>query len=124
MEPAQKTFLPYPVAKPVALLPRHWSWLDQQSRSVSTVLRRIVDEARRDHDGRFAIEAARERCYFLMRDLAGDSPGFEEACRALYAGDAVRFARILNGWPAGIRHRVDAVASEVWSVQDHRKERT
>ena len=45
MEPAQKTFLPYPVAKPVALLPRHWSWLDQQSRGVSTVLRRIVDEA-------------------------------------------------------------------------------
>lgn len=84
-------------SRDVSLFPRHWAWLSTQPRSASATLRRLVDEARQDRDGHFEIEAARERCYFLMRDLAGDAPGFEDACRALYAGEAARFASILAG---------------------------
>ena len=106
----------------VSLLPRHWAWLSTQPRSTSATLRRLVDEARKDRDGRFEIDATRERCYFLMRDLAGDGPGFEEASRALYAGDSARFAEILAGWPEGVRRQIEAVALGVRSVPDKRPE--
>ena len=57
-----------------------------------------------------------------MRDLAGDGPGFEEASRALYAGDSARFVEILAGWPEGVRRQIEAVALGVWSVPDVRPE--
>lgn len=107
----------------VSLLPRHWAWLSAQPRSASATLRRLIDEARQDRDGRFEIDAARERCYFLMRDLAGDTPGFEDACRALYAGEAARFAAILAVWPQGVRRQIESVALGVWPVPGDTPER-
>lgn len=122
MELSQKSHLPVPVDREVSLLSRHWAWLAEQPRGASSTLCRLIDEARRDRHGRFAIDAARERCYVLMRDLAGDGPGFEEACRALYAGDAARFATILAGWPEGVRQRVETVAGDAWPAQGNRSE--
>ena len=122
MEPCRKSLLPAPAAREVSLLSRHWAWLAEQPRGANATLCRLVDEARRDRHSRFAVDAARERCYLLMRDLAGDSPGFEEACRALYAGDAARFATILAGWPEWVRRRVETVAGDAWSAQGNRSE--
>ena len=114
MEPT-RTLPPLPPAvRQVSLPLRQWAWLSAQPRRASATLRRLVDEARQDRDGRFEREAARERCYFLMRDLAGDSQGFEDACRALYAGELARFAAILSGWPEDVRHPIEALAVRVW----------
>jgi uncharacterized protein len=38
-----------------------------------------------------------------MTAIAGDLPGYEEATRALFAGDEPRFSRMVRGWPADIR---------------------
>jgi len=90
----------------IILLPRHWSWLDQQPRSASATLRLMVEQARRDTDGRFAAQAAKEQCYLFMRDMAGDRPHFEEACRALFAGDDIRFEELIASWPMEIRQQI------------------
>jgi hypothetical protein len=93
------------VAREVTLLPRHWQWLGDQPGGASVALRRLVDEARRDSDGRDAQRRARDNLYRFITTAAGDQPGFEEACRALFAGDANRFDIEIAGWPADLaRH--------------------
>ena len=49
--------------------------------------------------GRAATDAA----YRFMAAMAGDLPGFEEASRALFAGDEARLTAETAGWPADIR---------------------
>jgi hypothetical protein len=41
-----------------------------------------------------------------MATMAGDLPGFEEATRALFAGDRGGLERRMSGWPPGIRDEV------------------
>jgi len=91
------------VAREVTLLPRHWDWLGSQPGGASQALRRLVDEARRADGGQTLAKAARERAYRFLSALAGDLPGFEEATRALFAGDAEAFADRMAGWPADVR---------------------
>jgi hypothetical protein len=97
------------VAREVTLLPRHWDWLTRQSGGASITLRRLVEAARKADAG-----AAQERCeraYRFMSAMAGDLPGFEEAARALFAGDRDRLSAVFAPWPADIR-------SEVWNYLD------
>lgn len=103
-----------PEGREVQLLPRHWAWLASQPRSASASLRRLVEAALRDRDGSFARDAARERCYVFLFDHAGDRPGFEAACRALYAEDATGFTRHAAAWPDDVRREAEALAAEVW----------
>lgn len=91
------------VAREVTLLPRHWDWLATQPGGASVVLRKLVDEARRQHGERDRIRLAHERAYHFMSALAGDLPGFEEASRALFANDASRFDACVAAWPADVR---------------------
>ena len=42
----------------------------------------------------------------FMWAMAGNLPGFEEASRALYAGDLPRLRRLIRPWPADIRAQV------------------
>ena len=114
METSREPLIQKSGTRPVSLLPRHWSWLAEQAHSTNITLCRLIDEAQRDRDGRYATEAARERCYFLMRDLAGDRHGFEEACRALYADEVARFAAIVAGWPENVRRQIEPAADQVW----------
>jgi hypothetical protein len=37
-----------------------------------------------------------------MSAMAGDLPGFEEASRALFAGDRARFGQMIADWPGDI----------------------
>jgi len=99
------------VGREITLLPRHWAWLAAQPRSASATLRRLVDEARRDPDGRLRREQAQEVCYRYLRHNAGDRAGFEEAVRALYAGDALRFSDVTAPWPADVREQARALAA-------------
>ena len=38
-----------------------------------------------------------------MSAMAGNLPGFEEASRALFAGDPERFTELIRGWPEDLR---------------------
>lgn len=100
------------VAREVTLLPRHWEWLAAQRGGASHALRRLVEEARRTDGGRSRSRAAQEAAYRFMAAMAGDLPGFEEASRALFAGDRDRFAEHSATWPADIRAHARKLAWE------------
>ncbi|EOT7483523.1 TPA: DUF2239 family protein [Pseudomonas aeruginosa] len=98
------------VAREVTLLPRHWEWLAAQPGGASVALRKLVEEARRSQSGR--ARQAQERAYHFMNAMAGDLPGFEEATRALFAGDPEGFAERIAGWPTDVREHAAWLASD------------
>jgi len=89
------------VAREVTLLPRHWAWLNAQPGGASVALRKLVENARRD--GTDLRREAQERTYRFLSALAGDEPGYEEALRALFAGDAAKFQAEIRAWPQDVR---------------------
>lgn len=91
------------IAREVTLLPRQWDWLAAQPGGASAVLRRLVDDARRDVGAVQQRRAAQEAAYHFMSAMAGDLPGFEEASRALFADDRPRLEQHMSNWPEGIR---------------------
>ncbi len=91
------------IAREVTLLPRHWEWLSAQAGGASQALRRLIDEARRGERGETQARIAREATYRFMTGLAGDLPDYEEALRALFAGDEAGFAERTAKWPQDIR---------------------
>ncbi|MCP3462059.1 MULTISPECIES: DUF2239 family protein [unclassified Bradyrhizobium] len=99
------------VAREVTLLPRHWEWLNAQPGGASVALRKLVDEARRARGDRDRERQARDATYHFMSAMAGNLAHFEEASRALFAGDRRRFAAEIADWPADIRDHVVKLAS-------------
>lgn len=87
------------VAREVTLLPRHWEWLAGQPGGASVALRKLVEQARRANEAGDRRRRARETAYRVMSVLGGNLPGFEEASRALFAGDRERFEGLLEPWP-------------------------
>jgi hypothetical protein len=104
------------VAREVTLLPRHWEWLATQPGGASVALRRLVDEARRGSVEADRVRRAREVAYRFMSAMAGDEPGFEEATRALFAGDAARFETDTDAWPADVRAHVRRLAAAAFAA--------
>ena len=90
------------VAREVTLLPRHWEWLAAQPGGASVALRRLVDEARRTNGGATQARQAIGAAYRFLHAIAGDFPGFEEASRALFAGDREGFGERIKDWPPDI----------------------
>lgn len=103
------------VAREVTLLPRHWEWLSQQRGGASAALRRLVDEARRVQAQADRQRLARERAYRFMSAMTADWPGFEDATRALFAGDGAAFARQTAGWAADVRGHLVWLARDAFS---------
>jgi uncharacterized protein len=91
------------VAREVTLLPRHWEWLAAQPGGASVALRKLVEQARRASGDLDRTRAARDAAYHFMSVMAGNFAGFEEASRALFAGDRPRFEQQLASWPQDIR---------------------
>jgi uncharacterized protein len=91
------------VAREVTLLPRHWDWLATQPGGASVALRKLVEEARRTSGDRDRSRTARDAAYHFMSTMAGNLPAFEEASRALFAGDRLRFEQHTVAWPEDIR---------------------
>ena len=91
------------VAREVTLLPEHWNWLAAQPSGASVALRKLVHEARRSGSERTLTRQARDRAYHAMSTLAGDLPGFEEASRALFAGDHERLVAQMATWPQDLQ---------------------
>lgn len=98
------------VAREVTLLPRHWEWLARQPGGASQALRRLVEEARRADGGETDRKAAHQRTYRFLSALAGDLPGYEEAIRALFAGQDEAFAERMAEWPPDVRDHALALA--------------
>ena len=98
------------VAREITLLPRHWDWLAQQKGGASVAIRKLVDEARRNNEGSDRIRLAQEAAYRFMSTMAGNRPHFEEAIRALFAGDAKRFEQLIAEWPADVRDHATRLA--------------
>ena len=91
------------VAREVTLLPRHWDWLASQSGGASVALRKLVETARRASETSDRVKQARAVGYRFMSTMAGQESGFEEASRALFAGDRAAFEARTAHWPADIR---------------------
>lgn len=91
------------VAREVTLLPEHWAWLAEQPGGASVALRKLVHEARRNGGDRGQTRQARDRAYNAMSTLAGDLAGFEEASRALFAGDHARLVAQMAAWPQDVQ---------------------
>ncbi|RZS77640.1 hypothetical protein EV217_4306 [Phyllobacterium myrsinacearum] len=91
------------VAREVTLLPRHWEWLAAQSGGASVALRRLIDEARKTGGSERRTRAAREAAYHFALAMAGNMPGFEEAMRALFAGNQSAFVERISEWPTDVR---------------------
>jgi uncharacterized protein len=90
------------IAREVTLLPRHWEWLADQPGGASVALRKLVEEASRDRQGRDKRRRAQEATYRFLSAMAGDRPHFEEATRALFAGDSQKFSELAAIWPRDI----------------------
>ena len=99
------------VAREVTLLPRHWEWLASQSGGASVALRKLVEHALRSSKAADLKRKVQESAYRFMLDMAGDNPGFEEASRALFAGDIERLQQLVAKWPRDVRQHLLTLAS-------------
>ncbi len=98
------------VAREVTLLPRHWEWLAAQPGAPRW---RCASWSRRRAAASPGVRGeAQERAYHFMNAMAGDLPGFEEATRALFAGDREGFAERIAGWPTDVREHAAWLASD------------
>lgn len=103
-------------SREVSLLPRHWDWLSRQPSGMSGALRRLVEQAMRAEPGRERARQIRAALSNVLSSMAGDRPNYEEACRALFAGETGRFEELIESWPEDIRayavERARAAAGE------------
>ncbi len=103
------------VAREVTLAPRHWEWLAAQPGGASAALRRQVEEARRSGGAQESVRLGQEAAYRFMAAMAGDLPGFEEATRALFAKDRLRFERHIASWPDDVGAYATKLAEPAWA---------
>ena len=102
------------VAREITLLPRHWDWLAAQPGGASVALRKLVEEARKVSSGDDRRRAAQEATFRFMQAMAGDTPGFEEAARALFAGDVARFEEQVARWTDDVRDHATWLATDAF----------
>jgi hypothetical protein len=95
----------------VTLLPRHWDWLNAQPGGASVALRKLVEDARKTRGPSDALRARQEAAYRFISAIAGDWRNYEEATRALFADDAVRFQELTDAWPADVRDHARHLAA-------------
>ena len=100
------------VAREVTLLPRHWEWLATQPGGASAAVRRLVDDARQSRATKDRLRHAKESAYRFMSAMAGNEEGFEEATRALFAGNQARFDEMTQTWPQDVREHARTLAAK------------
>jgi len=104
------------VAREVTLLPGHWEWLNAQPGGASVALRKLVDGARRANESKDRVRRAQEVAYRFMSIMAGDRPGFEEATRALFAGDRDHFHELVQAWPRDVAGHAGKLAEPAFAA--------
>ncbi|WP_217561125.1 DUF2239 family protein [Paenibacillus sp. GbtcB18] len=103
------------VSGEVTLLPRHWEWLKGQPGGASVTLRKLIDEARRAGEKQSNLRESQEATYNFMTAVAGNFHQYEEALRALYAGDLDRFYHFIDDWAPDIRNHIKRLAANAFS---------
>ena len=106
------------VAREVTLLPRHWAWLSSQPGGASVALRKLVEQARKDSQSQDQRRLSQEATYRFMSAMAGCLEGFEEAARALFVADRLRFEALLAPWPPDIQNHLQHLAQAAWMLSD------
>jgi hypothetical protein len=104
-------------SREVTLLPRHWEWLDAQPSGASAALRRLVEAAIKHEPGKERARRIRSALSGFLSAMAGNRPNYEEACRALFAGETARLADLVARWPKDIREYVLAQAQSAASAE-------
>lgn len=99
------------VAREVTLLPRHWEWLAAQPGGASVALRKLVEQARRANAAKDDRRKAQESAYRFMVAMAGNETGFDDAARALFAGDVPALTECVAPWPNDIRDHLLMLAA-------------
>ena len=102
------------VAREVTLLPRHWEWLGTQSGGASVALRKLVEDASRASGVQDRVRQCRAVGYKFMSTMAGHEPGFEEASRALFAGDQAGLDARIAGWPVDVQAHLRKVLADAF----------
>ena len=102
------------VAREVTLLPRHWDWLAAQPGGASVALRKLVEDARKGFADGDRRRAAQEAAYRFMQAMAGNERGYEEAARALFAGDIGAFEEHSATWPDDVREHAALLAADAF----------
>ena len=100
------------VPREVTLLPRHWDWLATQPGGASVALRKLVEEASRNPKAQ--LRQKRDAAYRFATALVGNAPGYEEAIRALYAGQADEFAAHIEAWPKDVRAELQKMTADAF----------
>lgn len=90
------------VSREITLQARHWQWLKDQPGSASSVLRRLVDEARRANQEKDKHRRCQEAVFSFISASAGDLPGYEESLRFLFKSEYRQFDRLISQWPNDI----------------------
>jgi steroid delta-isomerase-like uncharacterized protein len=110
-------------SREISLLPRQWEWLEQQPNGISPALRRLVEHASKTQPGSERARRQRGALSQILSALGGNLPGYEEACRALFAGETARFALSIESWPQDLRqfalhHASEASRTETEGTSD------
>jgi len=106
------------VAREVTLLPRHWAWLSGQPGGASVALRKLVEQALKESQLQDQCRQSQQATYRFMSAMAGCLEGFEEAARALFAADRLRFEALLTPWPQDIQNHLHHLAQAAWIPLD------
>ncbi|OYT92766.1 MAG: hypothetical protein CFE43_06780 [Burkholderiales bacterium PBB3] len=103
-------------AREVTLLPRHWEWLARQPGGASVALRKLVETARLGSETKDRIRHCGAVTYKFMSTMAGHEPGFEEASRALFAGDQAGFVARVAAWPIDIQAHLSQISTDAFAA--------
>ncbi len=94
------------VSREISLFPRHWEWLERQPQGASAAIRRLVEEALAREPDQGKARRARDAAGTFMWAIAGNLPNFEEASRALYAGNHEKLDAQMQEWPQDVSNYV------------------
>ena len=78
--------------------------------------RKLVDAARRASESRDRVRQASAAGYRFMSTMAGHEPGFEEASRALFAGDQTAFEARITAWPVDVQTHLKKILAEAFTT--------
>ncbi len=104
------------ISREVTLLPHDWEWLNQQPGGASVTLRKLVLTARRMSQGADRARQAKIVCYRFVTAIAGHEAGYEEATRALFAGNPELFTANTESWPPDVRDHARLLANAAFTA--------
>ncbi len=104
------------IAREVTLLPRHWEWLNAQPGGASVALRKLVEEARKANAGKDLIRQTKESAYRFMYAMGGNLDWFEEASRALFAGNRASLEELTATWPTDVRDHLLKISAGAFTA--------